>query len=62
MTPTPHGRYVVIDGRRWRPTDTEGEKAARALVQQAKIALGERGTPWWEQTIDERRTRWEGGS
>ena len=21
--------------------------------------LGERGTPWWEQTDDERRERWE---
>ena len=83
---TPDGRYVVIDGRRWRATDpmvpearrddlqrvlmawrrevrrvrgTEGEAEARAGVQAAKVALGERGTPWWEQTEDERRARWE---
>ena len=83
---TPDGRYLVIDGRRWRATDpaipedrrkeltrvlmawrrevrrargTDDEKAVRAGVQAAKVALGERGTPWWEQTDDERRTRWE---
>ena len=86
---TPDGRYVVIDGRRWRATDPDipedvaaqlrkelmsarrdvgaalkaadplAEKAARARVQAAKVALGERGTPWWEQTPEERRARWE---
>ena len=35
--------------------------SARARVQAAKVALGERGTPWWEQTLDERRQRWEQG-
>ena len=82
---TPDGRYVVIDGRRWRATDpaipeerreeltkalmawrrevrrtkgTPEERAARDGVQAAKVALGERGTPWWEQTEDERRERW----
>ena len=35
--------------------------SARARVQAAKVALGERGTPWWEQTLDERRERWEQG-
>ena len=35
--------------------------AARARVQIAKVALGERGTPWWEQTPDQRRRRWEHG-
>lgn len=82
---TPDGRYVVIDGRRWRATDpaipeerraeltralmawrrevrrtkgTEDESAARAGVQAAKVALGERGTPWWEQTEEQRRARW----
>jgi len=34
---------------------------ARARVHAAKVALGERGTPWWEQTLDERRERWENG-
>lgn len=83
---TDDGRYIVVDGRRWRATDpaipegrraeltkvlmawrrevgrtkgTDDEPAARAGVQAAKVALGERGTPWWEQTDDERRERWE---
>jgi uncharacterized protein len=88
---TDDGRYVVIDGRRWRATDPslpedvaallrrelmsarravgaalragdpEAERGARARVARAKTALGERGTPWWEQTPDERRQRWERG-
>lgn len=32
---------------------------ARQGVQAAKVALGERGTPWWEHTDSERRARWE---
>lgn len=82
---TPDGRYLVIDGRRWRASDpaipedrrseltrvlmawrrevrrakgTDDESAARAGVNAAKIALGERGTPWWEQSDDERLSRW----
>ncbi|MFI5841717.1 hypothetical protein ACIA8K_18605 [Catenuloplanes sp. NPDC051500] len=35
--------------------------SARARVQLAKVALGERGVPWWEQTPEERRERWERG-
>jgi uncharacterized protein len=88
---TPDGRYVVIDGRRWRATDPlipeevaavlrrelmsarravgaalragdeVAERAARDRVQAAKTALGERGTPWWEQSDDERRKRWQAG-
>jgi len=38
---------------------TAAERAARDGVQAAKVALGERGTPWWEQTGAERRARWE---
>jgi hypothetical protein len=73
---TPDGRFVVIDGRRWRATnpaipeerrvalvrelmsarskvgfakrlgDAAAERAARARVQAAKVALGERGPAW----------------
>jgi hypothetical protein len=73
---TPDGRYLVVDGRRWRASDpripetlrTElvgelmaarravrdagGDVAARARararVQDAKVALGERGDAWWQ--------------
>ncbi|GAC85512.1 hypothetical protein [Gordonia paraffinivorans] len=38
---------------------TKGARAARDGVQAAKVALGERGIPWWEQTEEERRARWE---
>ena len=82
---TEDGRYVVIDGRRWRASDpaipeerraeltrtlmgwrrevkrtkgTDEEQQSRAGVQAAKVALGERGTPWWEQSDEERRARW----
>lgn len=44
--------------RRTRGTDEE--PAARAGVHAAKVALGERGTPpWWEQTDEQRRARWQ---
>ncbi len=39
----------------------EDPASARARVQVAKVALGERGVPWWEQTLEERRQRWERG-
>jgi len=83
----PDGRYIVVNGRRWRATDpaipeprraeltrvlmawrrevrrtkgTAAETAARAGVHAAKVALGERGSPpWWEQTDEQRRQRWE---
>ncbi|WP_193607244.1 hypothetical protein [Nocardioides lijunqiniae] len=45
------------DVRRTQGTDEEA--TSRAGVQAAKVALGERGTPWWEQTEAERRARWE---
>ena len=31
---------------------------ARRTVQLAKEGLGERGTPWWEQSAAERKARW----
>ena len=34
-------------GRALRSGDREAEKAARAAVDSAKHALGERGTVWW---------------
>ncbi|MFE2358429.1 hypothetical protein [Streptomyces parvulus] len=42
-------------------SDASAERAARARVNRAKIALGERGTPWWEQSDGARRERWEDG-
>lgn len=41
--------------------DTRAERSARARVHRAKVALGERGTPWWEQSGSDRRQRWEQG-
>jgi hypothetical protein len=35
-------------GRALKTNDEKAEKAARARVQTAKIALGERGPKWWE--------------
>jgi hypothetical protein len=81
---TDDGRYIVVNGRRWRATDPQipedrqaelrvilmawrrevgrtsgtAERRARDGVQATKVALGERGTPWWEQTDDQRRLRW----
>ena len=48
-------------GAALRSGDEEDERAARARVQRTKTALGERGTPWWEQSQQERRQRWEAG-
>jgi uncharacterized protein len=75
---TPDGRYIVVDGRRWRASDprlpearrqelvdalmaarrdvgaakrradADALREARARVHAAKVALGERGRPWWE--------------
>ncbi|MEU6315648.1 hypothetical protein [Streptomyces sp. NPDC047014] len=44
-----------------RAEDPRAERAARDRVQTAKVALGERGTPWWEQSAEERRARWSEG-
>lgn len=48
-------------GAALRAEDDDAERRARDRVQAAKVALGERGTPWWEQSEDERRARWERG-
>ncbi|MEU2119634.1 hypothetical protein ABZ567_29260 [Streptomyces sp. NPDC016459] len=88
---TADGRYIVVEGRRWRATDpdipeesaarlrshlmaarrgvaaalrkrdTVAERAARARVHRAKVALGERGEPWWEQSATDRTARWRDG-
>ncbi len=44
----------LMDARRavgaaLRAKDAAAEKAARARVNAAKVALGERGPKWWEQ-------------
>ncbi|RSN24096.1 hypothetical protein DMC63_05895 [Streptomyces sp. WAC 05977] len=44
-----------------RAQDPQAEREARARVHIAKVALGERGTPWWEQDQAERRQRWQRG-
>ena len=53
-------RPAARSERRWGAGQRR-RAAARARVHRAKTALGERGTPWWEQTPDERRARWEAG-
>lgn len=72
--PEEDAHYFVVNGRRWRKTDpdipaklrTELVKelmAARRLrnrarVQDAKVALGERGGKWWEEvSVETRRER-----
>lgn len=80
--PTPDGRWIVINGRRWRASDPsipqplraelvaelmdarravgaarrgghpDAERAARRRVNDAKVALGERGEPWWHVPTD----------
>ena len=76
---TPDGRYIIVNGRKWRASDPGlpeerrqalvndlmaarrdvgaakraedpvAERDARDRVHAAKVALGERGTPWWEE-------------
>ena len=36
--------------------DADAEKRARACVQDAKVALGERGAKWWEPGTEAQRT------
>lgn len=50
------GRREV--GAAGRAGDSAGQAAARTRVQDAKVALGERGEPWWEVPSPQgRRTR-----
>jgi microcystin degradation protein MlrC len=44
-----------------RAEDKAAERAARNRVHRTKVALGERGAPWCEQSDDERRNRWQAG-
>lgn len=68
---TADGRYIVVDGRKWRASDPRippklrqelvdelmsarravraKESDARPRVQDAKVALGERGPAWWDE-------------
>ncbi|MCV7085318.1 DUF3253 domain-containing protein [Mycolicibacter hiberniae] len=68
---TADGRFIVVNGRRWRATDPSIPESlrqelvnalmaarravrdaganARLRVHDAKVALGERGEPWWDQ-------------
>lgn len=76
---TPDGRYIVVNGRRWRASDPAIPEKLRAelveelmrarrlvrsrgdevrpFVHDAKVALGERGEPWWDPTAEGRRDR-----
>ncbi|WP_204360329.1 DUF3253 domain-containing protein [Kocuria sp. BT304] len=72
---TPDGHHIVVNGRKWRATDTgipekfrkelvaelmsarravkSRDEHARDRVQDAKVALGERGEPWWEEPSED---------
>lgn len=45
---------ALMTGRRMVRTHQD---AARVMVHDAKVALGERGDPWWEPTAEGRRGR-----
>ena len=61
---TPEGRYFVVRDRLWRKSDPSldpdkreelvrelmdaSRKGDHARVDTAKLALGERGPPWWD--------------
>jgi hypothetical protein len=55
--PEPRRRELVSElmsarravGAAKRSGDSVAERAARDRVQAAKVALGERGTPWWQR-------------
>jgi hypothetical protein len=43
----------------WRRRAVGKPGSTHEQVQQVKEAFGERGTAWWELTMNERRARWE---
>lgn len=74
---TADGHHIVVNGRKWRASDTgipdklraelvaelmrarrlvstRGDDA-RPMVNDAKVALGERGEPWWEEPTEQGR-------
>ena len=71
-TPREDAHYFVVNGRRWRKTDPDIPEKRRAelvkelmaarrvqdrpRVQDAKVALGERGEKWWEEVSVEGRS------
>jgi hypothetical protein len=67
MARTDDEKWLVVDGPRWWRTGPAVRTAAndaeldatRHRTPLAKVGLGERGTPWWEQPGTERRERWE---
>lgn len=42
-------------GRALREGNRELEREARSRVQKAKVALGERGAPWWKEGFEEKQ-------
>jgi len=46
-------------GAALRAADPVAERAARDRVRRAKVGLGERREPWWEQSASARRMRWQ---
>lgn len=63
MEESPDAVDEASDDARWLVVRTAGDEdataAARRRVQLAKVGLGERGTPWWEQDQAARRARLE---
>jgi hypothetical protein len=53
---TTDGRWIVVDGRRWRATDPAVPDDVRARLQGTSAAPG---PAWWDQDEPTRRARWE---
>lgn len=54
--------HELMDARRAvnsakRDEDATAERAARARVHDAKVALGERGVPWWVEPTPSQRAQ-----